>query len=222
MKQHYHVRNWSEYNAGLVKRGSLTFWISDEVLKEWFNSDWSGEPGSPVLYSDLAIETMVVLKNVFHLGGRQASGFVGSIFALMGVALPVPDHTTLSRRMGKLNISLPIGEQTQARHVVVDSTGIKVYGEGEWKVRQHGVGKRRTWRKLHLGVDETTGEIVAVVVSTNNVGDAEVLPDLLEQVDGDIEQVSGDGAYDSEGSYQDITARGARPVIPPYHRARML
>jgi hypothetical protein len=219
MKQHYHVRNWSEYNAGLVKRGSVTFWVSDEVLTEWLCSDWSGEPGSPTVYADLAIESVVVIKSLFNLGGRQATGFIGSIFALMGVELPVPDHSTVSRRMGKVNISLPIVERTQARHLVVDSTGIKVYGEGEWKVRQHGVGKRRTWRKLHLGVDETTGEIVAVVVSTNNVGDAEVLSDLLEQVDGDIEQVSADGAYDSEGSYREITERGARPVIPPRKNA---
>jgi IS5 family transposase len=219
MKQQYHVRNWKEYNAGLVNRGSLSFWVSDEVLKEWLSSDWSGEPGSPVFYSDLAIETVVVLKRMFHLGGRQASGFVGSIFALMGVKLPVPDHTTVSRRMGKLNISLPLEEGTQARHVVVDSTGIKVYGEGEWKVRQHGISKRRTWRKLHVGVDERTGEIVAVVVSTNNVGDAEVLPDLLEQIDDDIEQVSADGAYDTQGSYRDITQRGAKPVIVPRKNA---
>jgi hypothetical protein len=202
-----------------VQRGSLTFWISDEVLSEWLSSDWSGEPGAPVFYSDIAIETIVTVKSVFHLGGRQASGFVGSIFTLMGVELPVPDHTTVSRRMGKLSICLPIEQGTGAWHVVVDSTGIKVFGEGEWKVRQHGVSKRRTWLKLHVGVDETTGEILAVVVSTNNFGDAQVLPDLLEQIDDDIEQVSTDGAYDTDGSYQAITGRGAKPVIPPRKNA---
>jgi hypothetical protein len=219
MKQQYRIRNWSQYNAGLVKRGSLTFWVSEDVLQNWVSTEFTGDPGAPILYSDIAIETVVSLKSLFHLGGRQATGFVGSIFELMGVELPVPDHSTVSRRMGKLEITLPILDATQARHVVVDSTGIKVYGEGEWKVRQHGVGKRRTWLKLHLAVDESTGDILAAVVSTNNLGDSQGLPDLLEQIEDEIEQVSGDGAYDTKGAYDTITKRGARPVIPPRKNA---
>jgi Transposase DDE domain len=114
--------------------------------------------------------------------------------------------------MRKLQVSLPVADTADARHVVVDSTGIKVYGEGEWKVRQHGVSKRRTWIKLHLGVDEKTGEIVAAVVSTNNLADSQVLPHLLEQV-------SADGAYDSENCYETIGKHGAKPVIPPCKNA---
>jgi hypothetical protein len=121
--------------------------------------------------------------------------------------------------MGKLEITLPVLDATQARHVVVDATGIKVYGEGEWKVRQHGVGKRRTWLKLHLAVDEATGDILAAVVSTNNVADSQVLPDLLGQIEAEMEQVSAEVTYDTKGSYDTITQRGARPVIPPRKNA---
>jgi Transposase DDE domain len=142
---------------------------------------------------------MLSLKSLFHLAGRQTSGLLASLFELMQVKLPVPDHSTLSRRMGNLEVTLPILDRGSARHGVVDSTGIKVYGEGEWKVRQHGIRKRRSWRKLHLAVDETTGEILAAVVSTNDWGDCDILPDLIEPIPGEIEQVSGDGASCREG-----------------------
>src|SRR5438105_10666664 len=116
---------------------------------------------------------------------------------MMQVSLPVPDHTTLSRRLAKLAVRMPVKPKAKARHVVVDSTGVKVYGEGEWKVREHGYSRRRTWRKLHLAVDEATHEFVAVVVSTNSFKDSQLLADLLEQVEDEISQVSADGAYDS-------------------------
>jgi hypothetical protein len=137
----------------------------------------------------------------------------------MHVELPVPDHSTVSRRLGRLEIPLPILEPQQSRHVVIDSTGIKVYGEGEWKVRQHGVSKRRTWLKLHLAVDETTGEILAAVVSTNDWADSEILPELVEQIEDEIEQVSANGAYDTSDCYDTLTQRGAKPVIPPRKNA---
>jgi transposase len=219
MKQQYRIRNWPEYNAALQQRGSLTFWFSEEALEEWVYPEPTGAMGSPVTFSDLAIETLVIVKSLYHIAGRQATGFVASVFGLMGVELRVPDHSTVSRRMRNLQISLPVRETADARHVVVDSTGIKVYGEGEWKVRQHGVSKRRTWIKLHLGVDEKTGEIVATVISTNNVADSQALPDLLEQMEDDIEQVSADGAYDTENSYRTIENHGAIPVIPPRKNA---
>ena len=113
----------------------------------------SGKPGASVFYSDLAIATMATLKAICGLAGRQCQGFVASIFEWMGIDLLVPDPSTLSRRLGKLSVGLPVLPVTKARHIVVDSTGVKVYGEGEWKTRQHGISKRRTWRKLHLGVE---------------------------------------------------------------------
>ena len=215
MKPQYRIRNWSEYNAGLKQRGSLTFWIEESVLEQWVVQELSGKPGASILYSDLAIQTMATVKAVYRLAGRQCQGFLESIFELMGINLPVPDHSTLSRRLGQLSIELPVLPKQSARHVVVDSTGVKVYGEGEWKTRQHGVSKRRTWRKLHLGVDEATGEILAAVATTNDFHDGEVLNDVLAVIDEPIEQVSTDGAYDHRHCYDEIAAKGAKAVIPP-------
>lgn len=215
MKRQYRIRNWSEYNAGLKTRGSLTFWIDESVLENWITPCLSGKPGASLYYSDLAILTMATVKAVYRLAGRQCQGFLESIFQLMGLNLPVPDHSTLSRRLAQLSVPLPVIPKAGARHVVVDSTGIKVYGEGEWKTRQHGVSKRRTWRKLHLGIDEATGEILGTVVSTNDFKDGEVLGDILGQITETIEQVSTDGAYDHRDCYDQIAERGAKAVIPP-------
>jgi IS5 family transposase len=221
MKPQYRIRNWSEYNAGLKQRGSLTFWIDEAVLEQWIVPDVSGKRGASILYSDLAITTMATVKAVYGLAGRQCQGFLESIFELMGIKLPVPDHSTLSRRLGQLPVPLPVLPKQGARHVVVDSTGVKVYGEGEWKTRQHGVSKRRTWRKLHLGVDEGTGEILVAVVSTNNVSDGEVLPDIIDAIEDEIEQVSADGAYDQRQCYDAIRARQAKAAIPPRKGAKI-
>ncbi len=215
MKPQYRIRNWSEYNAGLKQRGSLTLWIEDSVLEQWIIKALSGKPGASVLYSDLAIQTMATIKAIYRLAGRQCQGFLESIFELMGIDLPVPDHSTLSRRLGQLSVELPVLPKEGVRHGVVDSTGVKVYGEGEWKTRQHGVSKRRTWRKLHLGVDEATGEILAAVATTNDCHDGEVLNDVLQAIDEPIEQVSTDGAYDHRHCYDEIAAKGAKAVIPP-------
>jgi IS5 family transposase len=209
------IRNWSNYNAGLKQRGSLTFWIDEDVLSGWVEPELSGKRGESRYYSDLAIATMATIKSVYGLAGRQCQGFLESIFALMGLDLAVPDHSTLSRRLGQLTVRLPVVDKATARHVVVDSTGVKVYGEGEWKTRQHGISKRRTWRKLHLGVDEATGEILVGVVSTNDVHDGTVLKDILDGIADKIEQVSADGAYDHRHCYDEIAERQAKPVIPP-------
>lgn len=139
----------------------------------------------------------------------------------MNIDLSVPDPSTLSRRVGKLSIALPVVPVEGARHVVVDSTGVKVYGEGEWKTRIHGISKRRTWRKLHLGVDEATGEILAAVVSTNDVSDGQVLPDILDAIEDDIQQVTADGAYDQRQCYNSIRERQAKAVIPPRQGAKL-
>jgi len=152
----YRVKNWSEYDKALVQRGSITFWLSDDFERVWrYNGE--RQRGSQFEYSDQAITIMLTIKKVFHLPNRAVEGFVRSIFALLGVNLSVPDHTTLSRRGKKLKVVLP---KQVNRHIdiVLDSTGLKVYGEGEWKVRTHGKSKRRTWRKLHLAVDPRSGE----------------------------------------------------------------
>lgn len=214
-KPSYQIRNWSEYDAALKQRGSLTFWIDEAVIETWINEQTSGRRGASKYYSDGAIALMATVQALFNLPGRQTEGFLESLFALMSIDLPVPDHSTLSRRIGKVAVEMPVTPSAGAIHVVVDSTGVKVYGEGEWKVRQHGVGKRRTWRKLHVGVNEATGEILAAVVSTNNVSDDEAFADILSGIDAEIGQVSGDGAYDKRKCYDEITKRGAKATMPP-------
>lgn len=221
MKPQYRIRNWSEYNAGLKARGSLTLWVNESVLEEWIVHDLSGKAGASVFYSDLAMMTMATLKAIYRLAGRQCQGLLESIFALMEIDLPVPEHSTLSRRLAHLSIALPVVPKAGARHVVVDSTGVKVYGEGEWKTRQHGVSKRRTWRKLHLGVDEATGEILAAVVTLNDCHDGEVLADVLNGIEDSVEQVSTDGAYDHRHCYDEIAAKGAKAVVPPRKDAKI-
>lgn len=174
------------------------------------------------MYADVAIETALTVRVVLHLPLRATEGFLRSVFRRSGIALPVPDATTLSRRGACLTVRLPKrrkkGEKTI---VVVDSTGVKVYGEGEWKVRQHGKGKRRTWKKIHVAVDED-GEIRAVDVTGNDTHDAEVAPKLLAQEGGPITTLIGDGAYDREPVYGACAARGiARILVPPRKDAKI-
>lgn len=163
----YRVKNWSEYDKALVQRGSITFWLSEDFEKNW---RYAGEKqrGSQFEYSDKAIEIMLTIKEVFHLTNRQTEGFLGSLFTMLKIALPVPDHSTLSKRGKKVSVSLP-KKTSQRLNIVMDSTGLKIYGEGEWKVRQHGVSKRRTWRKLHVGANPEDGEIQAALLTENSV-----------------------------------------------------
>lgn len=216
------TRNWSEYNAGLKQRGSVTFWLDEAALEGWSESDLSGQRGASKRYSDLAIATFETVKSVYRLAGRQTQGFIDSLFRLMGLNLEVPDHSTVSRRKGDLEIVLPVVPSSRAIHVVIDSTGIKVYGEGEWKTRQHGVSKRRTWLKLHLSVDEASGEILSAVVSGNDTHDSEVFEDLLNGLTAtEVEQVSADGAYDQLHCYDALREIGAKAGIPPRRSAKI-
>jgi transposase len=221
-KTTYRIRNWGEYNKALKQRGSLTVWVSEEALQHWTTQEKTGQAGASPTYTDLAIETMATVQAVYHLAGRQTQGFLQSLFGLMKIALGVPDHSTLSRRRGALTVVLPVRETNAARHLVIDSTGVKVFGEGEWKVRQHGVSKRRTWRKLHLCVDAATLEIVAVCASTNDVSDGEMLPRLLDGLRAEeVAQVSADGAYDQRQCYDAINQVKAKAAIPPRRGARI-
>jgi IS5 family transposase len=215
----YRVRNWTDYNQALIRRGSLTVWIEQTTLQGWCQNMRDGLVGAPTTYSDLAIQALLTLKAVFSLPLRQTQGFAQSILHLMATDLPIPSYSTLSRRADGLAVALPRRTKGEALHVVIDSTGLKIYGEGEWKTRQHGVSKRRTWRKMHLAVDEATGEIVAVVTTERDVGDCEVLPQLLAAITDPIRQVSADGAYDTIACHQAIAARQATPAIPPRENA---
>jgi IS5 family transposase len=220
-KRTYHLRNWSQYNKALVRRGSLTLWLSNEIISQWRETMPTGKRGAPRTYTETAILCMATLQEVYHLPLRATQGLMLSVIKLLDIKLAVPDYTTLCRRRRSLEVALPRRKKQEPLHMVIDSTGIKVYGEGEWKVRQHGYTRRRTWRKLHIAVDEATREFVAVVVSTNSFKDSQLLPDLLAQVDDEISQVSADGAYDSRNCYDLIRERKAGAAIPPQKRAHI-
>ena len=220
IKNQYRIRNWKEYNRSLRERGSLTFWISQDLIDNWIEKEKTGERGRSAKYTDEAIKTMASIKFLFHQAGRQTCGLVESIFTLMKVKLPVPDHSTLSRRMSGLEIKLSVESKSPPRHIVCDATGLKVYGEGEWKRKIHGRQEHRTWRKLHLMVDQKSGEIVAAGASTNSVSDGEMFVDMLEQTDEPICQISADGAYDKRKVYEAIEKRKIeRVAIPPQKNA---
>ncbi len=215
----YRVRNWKEYDAALVRRGSLTLWVEEATLQAW-RYRGPTQRGAQFQFSDLAIECLLTLRAVYRLTLRATEGFARSLFALMRVDLPVPDYTTLCRRAATVRITLP-KKATGPLHLVLDSTGLKVYGEGEWKVRQHGYSKRRTWLKLHLAVDPQTHEIQAAMVTEPGVTDAETVPALLEQVENPIDRAAGDGAYDRQVVYDALDSRSARAVVPPRRDAKV-
>jgi IS5 family transposase len=218
-KATYRVRNWAQYDKALIDRGSLTIWVDQESLDSWHHD---GPPrwGARFVYSDVAIQLLLTLRAVFRLPLRATQGMARSIFDLMGLDLDVPHYTTLCRRAATARIELPKTSEGPV-HLVLDSTGMKVYGEGEWKVRRHGYSKRRTWLKLHLGVDADTHEIQAAAVTEAGVTDGEAAPALLDQVEREVTAVGGDGAYDQAGVYEAVARRGARAVIPPRKGARI-
>jgi IS5 family transposase len=220
-KRQYRIRNWPDYNKALVRRGSLTLWIDEQARRSWLNTARTGRRGTPQTYAEAAIVCTLTFSAIYHLPLRATTGLVISLFELLGVELKVPHYSTLSRRRSSLSLELPRRASERALHLMVDSTGLKVYGEGEWKVRQYGWGKRRTWRKLHLGVDETTGEVVAAALTTNASKDGAVLPELLAQVKDSLWQVTGDGGYDHRSCYEAISRREARAIIPPRRGARI-
>jgi hypothetical protein len=219
-KKRYRVRNWAQYNKSLVKRGSLTLWFDEESIKKWHAVGRKKGRGRPRRYAEIAIQCMLTLKSVFDLPLRATQGLVESLIELLDLRIDAADYSTLCRRQKYIDIKLQKKNRGESLHGVFDSTGLKVFGEGEWKVRQHGYSKRRTWRKLHLGVDEASGEIIASVLTTNDFGDGEVLPDLLEQIDSPLHQASGDGAYDSFENYDLLHKRGAKITIPPRGNAK--
>ena len=215
----YRVRNWKEYDDALVRRGSLTLWVEEATLQAW-RYQGPTPRGAQFQYSDTAIECLLTLPSVYHLTLRATEGLAGSLFGLMGLDLDVPDHTTLSRRAATVPITLP-KRATGPLHLILDSSGLKVYGEGEWKVRQHGYSKRRTWLKLHLAVDPQTHEIQAAMVTDPGVTDAETVPALLEQVENPVESAAADGAYDRQVVYDALEGRSARAVVPPRRDAKV-
>ena len=167
------------------------------------------------------MQCVLTLRAVYHLALRAAQGLTHSVFTLLQVSLPVPTYSTLARRGARSEVALSRFASSTPVPLVLDSSGCKVYGEGEWKVRHHGWSKRRTWRKLHLGGEEATGASVAAVASEAGVTEDDVVPDLGAQVARPIQHVSADGAYDKRKWYEALEAPGARVTIPPRRDAKI-
>ena len=211
-KLKYRIRNWHDYNTALVQRGSLTLWLTQGVLQNWRSQQRTGKRGKPRCYSDQAIACALRLREVYRLPLRATEGLLRSLVALLGAEVTIPCYSTLSRRQPGLPVALEAPTSAEPLHLVVDGTGLKVFGEGEWKVRQHGTTKRRTWRKVHLAVDQKTGMIRAAATTTNSISDGQMLAALLAQVEQEVCQVSADGAM--IGAFATMRLQGAGPKPP--------
>lgn len=216
----YKTKNWPDYNAALKKRGSLTIWFDPDM--SW-KAKPSGKRGRQQAYSDAAIQTCLTMKVLFGMALRQTTGFVESLLELIELDWAVPNFSTLCRRQKALTVNIPYRGSQGPLHLLIDSTGIKVEGEGEWHARKHGGSKRRIWRKIHLGIDEKTLEVRAIEVTGSNVGDAPMLPELLAQIppEQEIGSVTADGAYDTRKCHEAIADRNAQAVIPPRKNAKL-
>ena len=215
-KPRYRVKNWPEYDAALRQRGSLTVWFTEEAIAAW-RAEARTTPGGQRQYSALAITTALTLRAVFGLALRQTEGLIGSLVALLGLDLAVPDHSTLSRRARTLPVPLRRRLSTGPLHLLVDSTGVKLGGAGEWLVEKHGTARRRSWRKLHIGVDADSGEIVAIELTQRDIDDGSQTGALLDQLTDPLASFTGDGAYDQDKVYTAVAARhsDAAVIVPP-------
>src|SRR3954466_9527431 len=211
------VTNWRDYDESLRRRGSLTVWFSDEAVEAWEAERRTSRGGQPA-YSDLAILTALTFKAVFRLALRQTEGLIGSIIGLLGLDLSGPDHTTLSRRAETLEVPRPrSGSEAEPVHLLVDSTGLKLCGPGQWLIEKHGTRRRRSWKMLHLGMDADTGRIVASELTPHDGDDGSQVGPLLDQVAAPLASFTGDGAYDQDGVYASVAERHpeARVIGPP-------
>jgi len=216
-KSIYKVRNWKQYDEALRNRGSLIIWISEEAIKSWApKSTGKKSRGGQRLYSDLAIETCLTLGAVYHLPKRQTEGFTNSLLSnCMKLALKAPDHTTLSVRSKDINVPRMRRKTSEPIHMLIDSTGLKISGAGEWEEIKHGLSRRKVWRKLHLATDEETGEILAEELTDHHTDDPSQVELLIDQFDGKVIDLKADGAYDEKPVYTVLNKRGIKGIFPP-------
>ena len=211
------MKNWAAYEAALRKRRDVSLWFDEDAIDVW-NAQATGRPGGQSRYSDLAIVTALTLRAVFHLPLRQTEGFVASLVRLMDLDLSTPDHTTLSRRGSTVEVPEFVRQHAGPIHLVIDSTGLKIVGDGEWHTHKHVTSnKRRSWRKLHLGVDGE-GFVVTSRLTDSGGDDAQVGAGMLEELEASIARFTADGAYDRKTIYEVIAGRDApavKIVIPP-------
>ena len=215
----YKVTNWPEYNESLRQRGNVMVWLRQDVVQTW-RADQRDTPGGQPIYSDIAICVCLTLRQVYHQPLRQTQGLMRGLLGIMGIDVSIPDYSTLSRRGSRVKFPEPSKlHRSSPIHLVVDSTGLKIFGEGEWLHNKHNVQpKRKSWRKLHLGLDLNTGEIVCTDLTKDDVGDPTALPELLDQIETPVRRFLGDGAYDGDPTSDLLMARFGKNVqiiIPP-------
>lgn len=220
----YKVRNWSEYNKALVKRYDITVWIEKGIASVWEETVTEGgkkKRGGQKQFSEQAIDCLSTLKELFHLTYRGVQGFGTSLLiGILQLSIKVPDYTTINRRRKGLIVKLPTKNNGKI-DIVFDSSGLKVYGEGEWKVRKHGWSKHRTWRKIHLTINPDTNEIEAVELTENNKDDGEMVKSMLSHIEKEIGSAAGDGAYDQRKVYNELSGRVDQMNIPPQRNAKV-
>lgn len=219
-KQKYAPKSWKEYNRSLVNRGNISLWISEDSVKKWYSKRTPGILGGrKEVFSDDAILCLMFLKSLFRMPYRMVEGFGNSLMVLLGLDLQIPHFTRICKRSKKLKLpSLPENKDVT---IILDGSGMKIYGEGEWKEEVHGKGKKKKWKKIHIALDPKTQEVILTDVSEKEVHDSKLCTVLLNRFKGKIEKVIGDGAYDTKECYQAIVARGAEPIIPPRKGARL-
>lgn len=212
----YRVRNWKDYNRSLINRGNLTIWFSEDAIKTWYQKPQKNKKrGRSFIYSDAYIELALTLRTLFRFSLRATQGFLEGLVFLLGLNLQVSHYSRLSRRAADLDVQLTklkkVGKSPT--DLVIDSTGLKIFGEGEWKMRTHGKQKRRTWRKYHVTVNPDSHEVTAVELTEANVHDCTVLSTLLSD-QKNIGNVYADGAYSFKQNFDVIAAAGGTPLIP--------
>lgn len=219
----YKINNWNEYNRSLKNRGSITLWLSEDVVTQWYYQG-KKQKGAQFKYSAKCIEACCIVRKVYHLALRQTQGLVQSIIQILKLEMDAPDYTVICRRSKTLKISSMLTKRIgkgEHLHIVLDSTGLKVYGEGEWKVRQHGYSKHRTWRKIHIAVNPLDGMIHSSEMTTNAIDDAAMTEPVLKKIKGIVKKFGGDGAYDRTKVYDILEKYKIKPIIPPRKNARI-
>jgi hypothetical protein len=213
----YKIKNCADYNRSLIQRGSINVWFSEESIKKWHTAIHTRKKGRPQVYSDDAILCALLIKTVFHLSLRSLQGFLTSLIVLLRLGIKTPCYTQICRRARDLGKTLGKLSSKRPHDIVFDSRGLKVYGEGEWKVRQHGASKRRSWIKLHIGIDPLSGEIMIAELTSNGkgAGDCEVAKDLVPKLPKGIKRIFGDGGYDGTDFRRAGERIGAEVIVPP-------
>ena len=211
------TRNWSLYNRSLVQRGDLCLWISEDLIRNWQKSNPSAHGNQR--FSEGVIKAAVILKQVYKLTLRTTEGFLRSVLKLMRLDLETPTFSTICRRSKSLKLDLCYSPSCHPRHILIDATGVRVTGEGEWKVRWHGRTKEQLWRKLHLAIDADSQMILAAEMTESVRLDCNYLEVLLGRIPGEIKEVTGDAGYDKKICYRAVQRRGAKPVFPPQKNA---